>query len=251
MTRRKYLDERAELEKTRAGPRPSRTCVYCGRLGATAEHVFPRNLFLAPRPSNLITVPACAPCNQAFSKDDEYFLVVIGSVSYSSSVGKRVWKEKVLPTLNRTRALKGSLLSTLKQIDVRTPGGIHLGKAHAIGFSTRRMARILAKITNGLLWYHAQVGLRDDTVVGFYEVEDVKVLSPFLPHLKSNAIGDGSVVSYRYGIAAEDPQGTMWVIRFYATKVFQIITLPSGSKSLPEHGKTYKELITPLSRLSV
>jgi hypothetical protein len=196
-------------------------------------------------------VPACAPCNQSFSKDDEYFLVIIGSFSYRSSVGKRVWNEKVLPTLNRTRALKGTLLSTLRQVDVLSPGGIHLGKAHAIGFSTRRMARVLAKIANGLLWYHAQVRLRDDTVLGFYEVEDVKVLSPFLPHLKSNAIGDGSVVSYRYGIAPEDSQGTMWVIQFYGTKVFQIITLPSGSKSLPEHGKPYKELVTPLSRLSV
>jgi hypothetical protein len=243
-------EKSGSLGRARKRLRSSGTCVNCGRLGATAEHVFPRNLFLAPRPSNLITVPACAPCNRAFSKDDEYFLVVIGSFSYGSAVGKRVWKEKVLPTLNRTRALKGTLLATLKQIDVVSPGGIHLGKAHAIGFSTRRMARILAKIANGLLWHHAQVRLRDDTVVGFYEIEDVEALSPFLPHLKSNVIGDGSVVAYRYGIAPEDSQGTMWVIQFYGTKVFQILTLPSGSKQVPEHGKTYRELVTPLSGLS-
>jgi hypothetical protein len=195
----------------------------------------------------LITVPACAPCNQAFSKDDEYFLVILGSVSYGSALGKRVWNEKVLPTLDRTRALKGTLLSTLRQVEVLSPGGIHLGKAHAIGFSAGRMGRILAKIANGLLWHHAHVRLRDDTVVAFYEIDDVKVLSPFLPHLKANVIGDGSVVAYRYGVAPEDAQGTMWVIQFYGTKIFQILTLPCGSKNLPEHGKTYKELVAPPS----
>lgn len=49
-------------------------CVYCGATEElTKEHAPPQLLFPPPRPRDLITVPACLTCNQAGSKDAEYF----------------------------------------------------------------------------------------------------------------------------------------------------------------------------------
>ena len=48
-------------------------CVYCGAdKDLTVDHVPPKLLLTHPYPENLITVPACFPCNQSFQKDDEY-----------------------------------------------------------------------------------------------------------------------------------------------------------------------------------
>jgi hypothetical protein len=54
------------------------SCAYCGsHEQLTKDHVPPANLFGRPRPSNLITVPCCLPCNRHLAKDDEYFRIVI------------------------------------------------------------------------------------------------------------------------------------------------------------------------------
>lgn len=47
-------------------------CIYCGDLIETKEHV-PSKIFLdEPYPENLHTVPACTPCNESFSVDEEF-----------------------------------------------------------------------------------------------------------------------------------------------------------------------------------
>jgi len=51
----------------------TKLCVYCGRRpGDTVDHVPPQNLYTAPLPQNLLTVPCCGPCNQAKRMDDDY-----------------------------------------------------------------------------------------------------------------------------------------------------------------------------------
>jgi hypothetical protein len=50
-------------------------CVLCGVNAATTrEHVPPESFFERPYPDNLITVPACASCNQGSHLDDDYLL---------------------------------------------------------------------------------------------------------------------------------------------------------------------------------
>jgi hypothetical protein len=49
-------------------------CVYCGSAeNLTVEHFPAKLLFPEPRPSDLLTVRACRTCNEAGSKDAEYF----------------------------------------------------------------------------------------------------------------------------------------------------------------------------------
>jgi hypothetical protein len=49
-------------------------CIYCqAREAETEDHVPPQCLFPGVPPSTLIAVPACWPCNNGASKEDEYF----------------------------------------------------------------------------------------------------------------------------------------------------------------------------------
>jgi hypothetical protein len=53
-------------------------CGYCGTdKSVTVDHVPPKLLLMRPYPPNLITVPACFPCNQSFQKDDEYLRAML------------------------------------------------------------------------------------------------------------------------------------------------------------------------------
>jgi hypothetical protein len=53
-------------------------CVYCGAdKNLTVDHVPPKLLLTRPYPVNLVTVPACFPCNQSFQKDDEYMRTLL------------------------------------------------------------------------------------------------------------------------------------------------------------------------------
>lgn len=64
----------------RPGQSDSSLCTLCSvRAATTAEHVPPQSFFEPPYPGNLITVPACGPCNNGSQKDDEYFLAFLAS----------------------------------------------------------------------------------------------------------------------------------------------------------------------------
>lgn len=53
-------------------------CIYCGTdENLTVDHVPPKLLLMRPYPPDLITVPACQPCNQSFQKDDEYLRTML------------------------------------------------------------------------------------------------------------------------------------------------------------------------------
>src|SRR5687767_11681538 len=62
----------------RMGRQRPEFCVYCGGTAdLTDEHGPPKLVFPAPRPNDLITVRACRKCNEAGSKDAEYFRVCL------------------------------------------------------------------------------------------------------------------------------------------------------------------------------
>lgn len=86
-------------------------CSLCGEdRPVTREHVPPKNLFLAPRPRNTITVPVCERCNHSYHLDDEYFRVYVAAGAQPGTRLWRLWKEKVVSSsFVRGAGLKGRL----------------------------------------------------------------------------------------------------------------------------------------------
>jgi hypothetical protein len=69
-------------------------CVLCNvREADSVEHVPPESFFEAPYPENLITVPACTPCNRGSHLDDDYLLAYLVSLDLAGAS----------PTLERVR----------------------------------------------------------------------------------------------------------------------------------------------------
>jgi len=75
-------------------------CVYCGAdKDITVDHVPPKLLLTRPFPENLITVPACFPCNQSFQKDDEYMRTML---SIDVRASKNTAAQSNLPAILRS-----------------------------------------------------------------------------------------------------------------------------------------------------
>lgn len=94
------------------------TCALCAENRAvTREHVPPKNLFLAPRPRNTITVPVCETCNHGYHLDDEYFRVYVTAGAEPGTRQWRLWKEKVIgSSFVRGKGLLGRLNDDRKRL---------------------------------------------------------------------------------------------------------------------------------------
>jgi hypothetical protein len=201
-------------------------CIYCGtQKDLTSDHVPPKALFAEPRPSHLITVPACRPCNKSYEKDDEYFRVAVLAqvASEQDPAAARLWSDKVIRgTLWRSPRLKRVIVQNLTAIDIVTPGGIYLGTTPTIRFARRRLDRVAQRMVTALHWHHYGHVPRDRVKFtiemgpnpkqpGIAE----KVARNVLGGRPWVAIGDGAF-RYAYNRVADDPDWRAWLLQFFS-----------------------------------
>ena len=139
-----------------------RECVYCGRRADSREHVPPRLLLEKPYPENLRTLPACRACNQGFSLDEQYFLVLLGQIATSSKLAQKIEPGGVLDrALTRAPALDERVVSAL---EVDDDGRVVIRPEHD------RVQRVIAKVAHGLyvLRYRRNPRLRDVEPIAAY-----------------------------------------------------------------------------------
>jgi hypothetical protein len=140
-------------------------CVYCGHdPGITDDHVPPKSFFPQPRPSNLITVPACNKCNSSVGMDEDYFLATfMFSEVGITDAGKILWKQRLHRMFRRNLGLRRRIAKGLSYRPVVTPTGIYLGRRMALQFDEGRFDRVVQKIVRGLYYfeYGESPGSRD------------------------------------------------------------------------------------------
>ena len=151
-----------------------RVCVYCGGDADTDDHVPPKNLFRSPRPSTLITVPSCTPCNLGKSKDDEYFRMMIAfrhDVDHPDAAAAR---DSALRSLDRHEAsrFRAAFLSAVREVDLRTAAGLYVGRAGAYGIDVDRLDRVVARITAGLFYDETRAATGDPRATGDPAIAD-------------------------------------------------------------------------------
>ena len=139
-------------------------CGFCGAPGATVDHVPSRKFFPQPRPSDLVTVPACSSCNNKTSADEEYFLHVM--MSHVASEGPIVEALRIqrfsLPKTARRLRMARQMLSRVRMVPVHSPTGVQLGFAPALeGVDFARLERVFEKVVRGL--YFVEYGQRPPT----------------------------------------------------------------------------------------
>lgn len=189
-------------------------CYLCGAEATTRDHVPPKTLFPEPRPSNLITVPACEQCNKAYSRDEEYFRNNLVAVSNYENAAP-VW-ETVRRSYKRRPAIHADLLSRSFPL--------HVGRVKLFGlkFDRTRTNRILQKIARGLVFHHYDRVLPATIPCETYLAETVpngvRELLPKFPCRNRF----GTTFSYIGGMAGDVPEAGTWLLVFYVSRVFVV-----------------------------
>lgn len=178
------------------------------------DHLPPQSIFPKPRPSDLITVPACDYCNNKRSGLDEEFKVSIGIQAGHGEEGERLFSNQTNRTLLHNRKLREELSSTVKEIELHSPEGLFLGTAQAVLLKSESYDIVVDRIIRGLHWHHSGLILGDmvDIKVRWY-----RELSPNLYEKTKNwptgIIGNGQFI-YKYLVSNKDPISA-WVLQFF------------------------------------
>ena len=81
-------------------------CVHCGGEDATRDHVPSKALLDRPLPENLPVAPACLPCNNGFSPDEEYVACLIECVICGTTDPSGLKRPTVVRALQKNRKLQ-------------------------------------------------------------------------------------------------------------------------------------------------
>lgn len=216
------------------------TCAYCGAPEETRDHVPPRGIFAGLLglgfDGNLITVPSCKACNNAASKDDDYFRQVM--VAMETIEGATV-PSPVLDTIQRAvqRAEKEgfrtplhALARTSRKIWVWTEGTMQARLKTAVEIEWPRVRRTALRIARGLYWHHARYRVPEDFEVTIYgEGERARFTQEqqdFWHDLAQDTLrGTKRIVhpeAFMYAIntVADDPRIATLVFVFYRKVIF-------------------------------
>ena len=207
-------------------------CYLCGvNPGETRDHIFPKNLFRRPLPSNLLTAPACNSCNNSLSNDGELFRVFVPSGdAYETEAGRGIWDERVRPSLRMDRrGIRTHLREVLKELPIFSPTGDLIGMSAYLEADREAIYRVLAKIGKGLYYQESGQPLPNQCVVlsAFDEGDPGRFLEPPLDEAivgaKRTDVGDGVVTYWRKSVA-EDPVLSITWVAFYGDKSALITT---------------------------
>jgi hypothetical protein len=217
-------------------------CVYCGRFGRlTDDHIPPQALCSKPRPADLIVVPSCQPCNGGASKDDEYFKTMMvfkdraGSHPEAVAIRASVFRGLAMPKKTK---FTHRILGSMRHVALRTPAGLHIGRAPGFEVDLVRLDCVVARVTRGLYWHHHDHRrLPDDHEVAVWSEDglrgitlaDAQHLRSTLvdPVLRNPARSIGRDV-LRYWYASGDREHvTGWLLEFYGDVRFVAFTIPS------------------------
>ena len=206
-------------------------CAICGtRPATTRDHIPPKGIFPKPRPDDLITVPACATCNNSTSSLDETFKVFVGIATGHGPDGEKMFREQTSRTLNHNRRLKRNIASTMQDVLVKTPQGIVLGKRPAVLLDSKSHDSIVEKTIRGLHFHHCGTILADqaDISVNWHYHLTEEMYSMSAKWLTGN-IGDGKLI-YKYIITPEEPIASVWIFQFFGRAWSSGTALPKGTR---------------------
>jgi hypothetical protein len=208
-------------------------CVYCGAGGnLTKDHIPPKCLF-ANRPSNLITVPSCEPCNKGFSLDDEYFRLALTSRGDTGDHPEaQLVSERAVQRISRpqARGFLESVFNSLTTIELKTPAGLYLGDAPGFMADLGRLSRVARRVITGLYFHefgerlpdtHEAVAWQESGLqrVGEATRAQLRQWCNFAQSAPEKTIGE-DVFSYWYQPVPDEAHVSVWVLIFYKTVGF-------------------------------
>lgn len=211
-------------------------CYRCATVASERAHVFPRQLFLKPRPTNLPTVPSCEACNRSFGEDERLF--AIATIDYDHPYGKRLWDRQVRPRLQHERSagFRTMLARSVSPLLVpRERGGAYGNPIH---LDRERIKQVLSNVARGLAYHHAGDILPTDIrfVYGIFGALDAPA-PEIIGQLATGApvrqrLGQ-DVFAYQWASVPGENHATFTRLTFYGTRQFAVMTIPAHLTGTP------------------
>jgi len=190
-------------------------CVICGQKSATTyDHIPPKCIFPEPRPSDLITIPACEECNKSTETLDEEFRVFINMFVGNKSVEtEKLWKN-TLRTLQHNSRLLEKAKASFRPADLTSEHSIIIGKTNVVVWDNS-VNKVFEKIICGLYWYHFREILVDRVMITVCHKQSISSTAVETVKLwESNFVGNGQFL-YKYVRAHDVPLRSAWLLVFH------------------------------------
>lgn len=218
-------------------------CVYCAkRPGTTSDHVPPKALFPAPRPSDLITVPCCGECRREQTLDDEYFIRMVAmrhDVADHPAASQAIEAVHRSFTKPRKQGFTRALVNSIRYVDIHSKGGLYLGKAASYDVDLDRLCRVIRRTTIGLLFDHLGMRLPEGHECTVYAIDGFGAAAlgdgtPAKQLIDQALLGEprvwGTKVFTRwFQVLQGPPAATLWAFLVYSRVAFVALTGPAAS----------------------
>jgi hypothetical protein len=220
---------------------PRDMCAYCGsKDDLTTDHVPPKSLFPKPRPSNIITVPACRKCHFDTSEDDEYFrLMLLVREDVGEHPKAQANLDPIFRSLKRKEAegLRKSFSQSISMVELHTTGGLYIGDQPVYNVDMTRIPSVVERVVRGLYFAETCNPLGRNNKVLVYDDEyflkrpesckwaEKKIVLPLATIVPKGI--DDNMFLYRHFIADENPSCSVWGMSFYGGVSFLCCTVPS------------------------
>lgn len=198
----------------------------------TRDHIPPKGLFPNPRPPNLITVPCCYACNQAFHTQDEKLRLFVSAGCNRDLTGDHIWKQKVIPNTikpGRQRGLVKKMISSAML--VRSPSKHGKPDKVYVQIPREEIQGALIRTVKGLLYTYYPTVQRNDLTYKLYPIGQFTSISEIEsrsgPLKCRGEIGDG-VFQYWGDVIPSEPTAGLWIIRFYKYAAFGVMHKSAG-----------------------
>lgn len=218
------------------GDKPVQLCVLCGEEPATkgdGDHLPPQCLYPRPRqPSmRLNKVPACVPCNNGGSKDDEQFKLVIGLSTGEFREDPQQVIDSLAGTIRNNMRLAKQVITKHKRGYGRRLGQSVVEPLVAIEFDREAYERVIKRIVRGLYWQQSSKILSRDTEISVIPVEPMppELAVPIQQMLRVADHVELNGATFVYKFLLEGDGSSFWGIKFFDKHiVFAIVSSPQA-----------------------
>jgi hypothetical protein len=180
-------------------------------------------------------------CNQGFSKDEDLFLATLMFSSAGvSEMGQTIWRQRLHRAYSKNIGLRRRIARSLQEVELSTPAGLYLGRAMTIRPDELRTARLVSKIVRGLYRHEFGGPLPAEAQITLHWLRltsEGREAERFRGELLLGSRRWPGILEYRFNRVADQPDNSMWVIRFFGQFVFWCI---SGGDGMNEHGDQAK-----------
>jgi hypothetical protein len=212
-------------------------CVLCGEQPATkgaGDHLPPQCIYPQPRPLGIPwnKVPACTPCNNAGSPDDEQFKLIIGISTGEFRENQQQVIDALAATISKNMRLARQVLTKQQRGYGHRHGNAIAEPLVAVPFDGEAYARVIKRIVRGLYWQQSGEILNRETEIQVIPSNLVnhELADPIRLLLSRAERVELNNATFVYKYLLDDDGGSFWGLQFFEKHVvFALVSLPTKS----------------------